>query len=450
MDSSRNSGNREQAVSVASFPRACVVNLGCRVNRVECDWMESALIEAGCVLVPEDQADLIAINTCAVTGEAQAKTRKAVRRAASMPRQPLVAVTGCVANLFPQELSAIAPNVHILPKEGLVPAALALWHSQCRGDLARFDTADSAGQPLALGRLKRGVKVQDGCDNRCAYCIVWKARGVPQSVDPVNVEHQVRSVLADGAKEVELTGINLGRYGFTSAEGAVLDLAGLLDRIAPLARKAGAIVRASSVEPPEVTPTLVETMARNADVICAHLHLPLQAGCSATLARMGRRYDVDGFAHSVALLRDALPQASITTDVIVGFPGETNGDFEESLAFCEAMGFSKMHVFRFSARPGTEAATLANQVPADISRERSERMRRLGERLRFADAVRRAGNIEPVLVERLLPNGLGWGTTASFHDVEVSSHGEDPLVPGLYRALLAAPTGQTAVLRAEI
>ncbi len=419
-------------------PRVCVVNLGCRVNRVESDWMESAFRESGCRLVSEEEADVVAVNTCAVTGEAQAKTRKAVRHAAALPHHPLVVVTGCVANLFPSELESLGENVHVVAsKEGLVPSALDLWG---------FDRPLGHG-PLCgesrsgvSGRLKRGVKVQDGCDNRCTYCIVWRARGVPVSMDPANIESQVRRVLDEGAREVELTGINLGRYRFAQGDGRMLGLGGLLHRLAPLARDAHAIIRASSVEPPEVTPDLVEAMAEHGDVVCAHLHLPLQSGCSATLARMGRRYDAEGFARAVDLLRGSLPHASVSTDVIVGFPGETDAEFAESLAFCESMAFSKIHTFRFSARPDTPAAAMPDKVPADVVRERSERLRTLGDALRAAEATARVGTVEPVLVERVA-NGIGRGTSASFHDVVVTPQGTETLGPGLWACRILSVGG---------
>lgn len=414
-------------------PNVCVINLGCRVNRVESDWMEVAFLDAGCALVPEDDADIVVINTCAVTGEAQAKTRKAVRRAVGLPRRPLVVATGCVANLFPDELRSLGSSVHVLPaKDTLVQRVAELWLQSCREGDGAPAPCPSRRLPAGAGRLKRGVKIQDGCDNRCTYCIVWRARGVPRSVDPALVERQVCAVLDQGAREVELTGINLGRYRFPDSGGDALELGGLLGRLAPLAREAGAVLRASSVEPPEVTPSLVQAMANNADVVCAHMHLPLQSGCSATLQRMGRRYDAAGFERAVDLAREALPALSISTDVIVGFPGETDGEFADSLAFCEGIGFSKIHAFRFSARPDTPAATMDGQVEPEVVHERSERLRMVGERLRRADALSRIGSTERVLVERLLPDGRGWGTSTSFHDVAV----EGPLEPGLYSAKL--------------
>ena len=486
-------------------PHVCVVNLGCRVNRVESDWMESSFVQSGAVLCADDEADIIAINTCAVTGEAQAKTRKAVRRAASLPKHPLVAVTGCVANLFPAELEAIGDNVRVLPaKLALVEDALGEWgrlnasaakeplgtsllkqssplcgcgtrdeaprgssldgnppishagsldaHAQSHSsqqdsvpsfghdDLARVenvssgavpqarsaegclstkDTLSAPGGSHAVFRARRGVKVQDGCDNKCTYCIVWRARGKSLSTPYSLIEKQVRQVLSEGALEVDLTGINLGRYASVDEQGESLDLAGLIERLVPLIREHGALLRASSIEPPEVTPELVAAFARNVDCVAPHFHLPLQAGSTRVLHRMGRRYNAEQFLEKVVLIREALPSAAISTDIIVGFPGETEEDFQETLALSEKAAFSKIHAFRFSARPDTPAACMPDQIAPEVIRERSERLRLLADRLRHDDAARRIGTVEPVLIEQIDEAGNACGTTASHHEVVI-------------------------------
>ena len=472
-------------------PHVCVVNLGCRVNRVESDWMESSFVQSGAVLCAEDEADIIAINTCAVTGEAQAKTRKAVRRAASLPKHPLVAVTGCVANLFPAELEAIGDNVRVLPaKLVLVEEALGEWgrlnasatkeplgtslleqssplcgcgtrdeasspsqqeslQYMQRDSLARVESVSSGAVPQARSaedclstedtlstpgvhavfRARRGVKVQDGCDNKCTYCIVWRARGKSLSTPYSLIEKQVRQVLSEGALEVDLTGINLGRYCSVDEQGESLDLAGLIERLVPLIREHGALLRASSIEPPEVTPELVAAFARYADCVAPHFHLPLQAGSTRVLHRMGRRYNAEQFLEKVALIRDALPAAAISTDIIVGFPGETEEDFQETLTLSEKAAFSKIHAFRFSARPDTPAASMPDQIAPEVIRERSERLRVLADRLRHDDAARRIGTVEPVLIEQIDEAGNACGTTASHHEViiPVGEHGfEEP------------------------
>ena len=479
-------------------PHVCVVNLGCRVNRVESDWMESSFVQSGAVLCAEDEADIIAINTCAVTGEAQAKTRKAVRRAASLPKHPLVAVTGCVANLFPAELEAIGDNVRVLPaKLVLVEDSLRAWGElngsftgegedtsllkqssplcgrgtrdeasspsqqeslqyMQQDDLARVENVSSGAVPQprsgedclstedtfstsgshAVFRARRGVKVQDGCDNKCTYCIVWRARGKSLSTPYSLIEKQVRQVLSEGALEVDLTGINLGRYASVDEQGASLDLAGLIECLVPLIREHGALLRASSIEPPEVTPELVAAFARNADCVAPHFHLPLQAGSTRVLHRMGRRYNAEQFLEKVVLIREALPSAAISTDIIVGFPGETEEDFQETLALSEKAAFSKIHVFRFSARPDTPAAGMSDQIAPEVIRERSERLRVLADRLRHDDAARRIGTVEPVLIEQIDAAGNACGTTASHHEVVIPAgeHGFEG--PTLVQALV--------------
>ncbi len=455
--------------------KACVVNLGCKVNRIESDWMERSLSELGCEPAGEGSADIVVINTCAVTGEAEAKTRKAIRHAASLPQRPLVCVTGCVANLFPEEARALGERVNVVAdKANVAREALRLFDEQARvgaesaehGYLTPDSTASDVPIPAASDapavshgheastyetRLRRGVKVQDGCDNRCTYCIVWRARGPVRSTPLPEVERQVGTVLAEGAGEVVLSGINLGRYRDTAPDGAPIALDGLLRRVSDLTGKR-AIVRASSIEPPDVTPELARAMAELRGVVCPHLHLPLQSGCDATLARMGRTYDTKTFAATVEMVRAELPELSLSTDVIVGFPGETDEEFEQTLAFCREMRFSKMHVFRFSARPDTPAASMPNQVDPRVAQVRSERLRTLADELRAADAAARVGTVEPVLVERIAADGTARGTTASYHRavVESSRDASEPVAPGLARARIESYDPRTRLLRARV
>ena len=277
--------------------------------------------------------------------------------------------------------------------------------------------------------------MQDGCDNKCTYCIVWRARGKSLSTPYSLIEKQVRQVLSEGALEVDLTGINLGRYSSVDEHGESLDLAGLIERLVPLIREQGALLRASSIEPPEVTSELVAAFARNVGCVAPHFHLPLQAGSTRVLHRMGRRYNAEQFLEKVALIRDALPAAAISTDIIVGFPGETEEDFQETLALSEKAAFSKIHAFRFSARPDTPAASMPDQIAPEVIRERSERLRVFAERLRRADAARRVGTVEPVLIEQIDEAGNACGTTASHHEVVIPAgeHGfEGPVLVCAY------------------
>lgn len=463
-----------------SAARACVVNLGCKVNRIESDDIERSLHEFGCELVDEADAQLVVVNTCAVTGEAQAKTRQAVRRAAWLPQRPLVCVTGCVANLFPEELAKLGERVVVVTdKQAVAATALASLASEgpAAGECPQAPAVPAAAPipetlapeapeppaptvahgheaPTYETRLRRGVKVQDGCDNRCTYCIVWRARGASRSVALPQIEGQVRQLLAEGACEIVLSGINLGRYLWhdpNRPEDGPLTLDGLLRRVAHITGER-ALVRISSVEPPEVTPALAQAMAELRGHVCPHLHLPLQSGCDATLARMGRTYDTAGFARVVATVRAALPELSLSTDVIVGFPGETEEEFEQTLAFCRQMRFSKMHVFRFSARPDTPAASMPDPVDPRVAHERSVRLRALADELRAQDARSRVGTVEPVLVERTGPDGSARGTTASYHRVrlEPAAPASPSPAPGLtHDARLVTYDERTHLLLAQ-
>ena len=403
--------------------RVAFANLGCRVNRVELDAMALRLQEAGARIVSQREADAIVINTCAVTGEAQAKTRKAIRHAAALPRRPLVVATGCVASLFADELRSLAEGVVVEADKRRVPQRL-LEEMAARGVAARPTDDGSAVQAgtTPTGRTRPGIKIQDGCDNRCTYCIVWKARGASRSVDANQVLAEVRAAQARGAREVVLTGINLGSYRQPVGEGPDLGLPGLLRKL--LSQTDVERIRLSSIEPPDVTEDLVATMADAGQRIAPFLHVCLQSGCDRTLRQMGRVYDTRSYARVVELARAYLPGLALGTDLIVGFPGETDEDFAQSLAFCERMAFARMHVFRYSPRPGTPAAVREDQVAPSVSARRSAEMLRLAARMRRDQAARRVGSEELVVVQY-----PGRGVSGGLFDVLVDDvHPIDALV----------------------
>ena len=375
--------------------------------------MALELERSGAVLVPEREAGVIIVNTCAVTGEAEAKTRKAVRHAASLPGQPLVIATGCVANLFADEISALASNVRVERDKAAVAAlaASALGLEQGCGAPVPCDA------PTPTGRTRPGIKIQDGCDNRCTYCIVWRARGAARSMPPEKVLAAVRAAQERGAHEVVLTGINLGSYRAASEGGDELGLPGLLDLL--LTKTDVERIRLSSIEPPDVTDELCRTMAAAGERVAPFLHVCLQSGCDETLRRMARVYRTDAFRRVVETAREHLPHLALGTDLIVGFPGETDDDFERSLEFCREMRFSKMHVFRYSRRPGTPAATMAGQVDPHVMAERGERARALADEMRLAEARRQVGFRDLVVVQY-----PGRGVSGGLFDVLL-----DPSVP---------------------
>ena len=260
------------------------------------------------------------------------------------------------------------------------------------------------------GRTRPGIKIQDGCDNRCTFCIVWKARGRSRSVPVERVLADVRAAQQRGAHEVVLTGINLGNY-HGSREGATTQsLPELLQTI--LGETDVERIRLSSIEPPEVTDELLATMAAAGERIAPFLHICLQSGCDRSLREMGRLYDSAFFADVVRRTREAVPDMLLGTDLIVGFPGETDEDFAQSLAFCERMAFSRMHVFRYSKRPGTEAAERSDQVHPEVIARRSDAMIELAERMRLEQARARVGQEELVVVQ-----DRGRGVSGGLFDV---------------------------------
>lgn len=413
-------------VPPGDVPGVALVNLGCRVNRVELDLMASELERAGVPLVDEGEAAAVVVNTCAVTAEAEAKTRKAVRRAAQAAHAPLVVATGCVASLFADELAALAPNVVVEKDKGRVAALVLeeLGVPSC----GVGDAGALAQAPTPTGRTRPGIKVQDGCDNRCTYCIVWRARGAARSLEPARVVEAVRAAQARGAREVVLTGINLGSYRASDERGRELRLPGLLELL--LERTDVERVRLSSIEPPDVTPELCSVMAGAGERIAPFLHVCLQSGCDETLRRMARVYRTDLFRRVCETAREAVAGMALGTDLIVGFPGETDDEFERSLAFCREMGFARMHVFRYSRRPGTPAATMPDQVGARESAERSRRARELAAEMRLERARELVGSEDLVVVQY-----PGRGVSGGLFDVEV-----DPALPvdSLVRVRLAS------------
>lgn len=380
-----------------------VVNLGCKVNRVESDDFTAALLSHGGKAVDAASADLVIVNTCTVTGEAEKKTRKAVRGALRANDHARVIVTGCAAAIAPEVFEAMDARVQVVPK-GSMMGLLAPEGSS-------FEPHGAAPQ-LRVGDefpTRVGIKVQDGCNNACTYCIVHVARGRAWSRPAEEIVSEAVRLAQAGVHEIVLTGINLGSYTF---EG--MTLAGLLRRLLD-ATEGNVRFRISSVEPRDVHDDLIELMAQADGRICRHLHLPLQSGSSKVLKEMARPYKASYFADLVDRLYDAMPMLSLSTDVIVGFPGETEDDFQETVAMAKRCRFSKMHIFRYSMREGTPAARRVDQVDPVVKANRAKRLEEVARTLREADRVRREGTVELALVET-----SGVATTESYHEVHVS------------------------------
>lgn len=404
-----------------------VVNLGCKVNRVEADGFERLLAERGGIPVPENAADLVIVNTCTVTGEAEKKTRKAVRHALSAAAAAEVVVTGCATEIDASTYDAMGDRVTVVPKAGMAlyleeGAFLSQLseHSASSPGPRRPDQSVEGVEPKdpaffrpTDGRTRIGIKVQDGCDNACTYCIVHVARGRATSRPAEEVVAEAVALAQTGVREIVLTGINLGSY-----DDGGTDLADLCRRLlSATAALHGAgeppcRFRIGSIEPMDVTGEFVSLLAEAEGRICRHLHLPLQSGSSRVLREMARPYDAHEFRQLADFLHASVPSIALTTDIIVGFPGETDEDFEDTCALVRHVGFSKIHVFPYSKREGTPAAARADQVPPEVKAARAARLRALSDELAAADRASRAGTVELALVET--PEVA---TTESYHEV---------------------------------
>jgi len=407
------------------------VTLGCKVNQTESEAIAGQLASAGVSAVAGDApASVIVINTCTVTAEADVKARKAIRRALELPGEPRVIVTGCLATIDPEGVASLGDRVTVEPDKARVAAAAL--------EGVALDTAgrrDAAAVPVRDHRRARvQVKVQDGCDAYCAYCIVPFARGVPRSIAAADVLAEVARLHAEGVGEVVLTGINIGRY-----DDGGLGLSGLVERVVATGVRR---LRISSIEPEDLTPGLLDAMRHPA--VARHLHVPLQSGCDVTLSTMGRRYDTARYADVVAGARAALPGAAVTTDLLVGFPGESDEHFERTLAFVRQIGPARLHVFRYSARPGTVAAALPDQVPAPVRAARSVTARALGDELTREWASTLVGSNADVLVERVA-GGRAEGTSSEYVRVSFSvPDGAWVAVGDIERVAVAASEGAVA------
>jgi threonylcarbamoyladenosine tRNA methylthiotransferase MtaB len=388
-------------------------SLGCKLNQAETELISRKLAQAGYELVSSDtKTDIYILNTCTVTHIADRKSRHLLRRAHRRNPEALVVATGCYAERAPEELKRVE-GVNLVLDNG---DKWCLEQILAENGLAGEPTYGQEGLPdrYVNFRTRAFIKVQDGCSLACAYCIVPLVRGRELSLPAEEVLGEVRERVTQGYREVVLTGVRIGAYGDNG-----VGLKGLLERI--LEETGVERLRLSSLQPQEISAELLNLFADGR--LCPHLHLCLQSGSDSVLRRMRRSYSVADYEEVVSLIRANVPEVAITTDVMVGFPGETEAEFEESLGFCQRMEFARIHVFSYSRRCGTEAARLPNQVSDRVKKERSQRMLRL--------AGKSAGNFHQRFLGRTLSvlfeqrsNGVWSGLTANYIKVYTRS-GED-------------------------
>jgi threonylcarbamoyladenosine tRNA methylthiotransferase MtaB len=378
-----------------------ITTLGCKINQFESAAMTEALEQDGFRIVPFSQtADVYVINSCTVTAKTDAESRRLIRRASRLNPAARVVVTGCYAQMAGDELLKI-PEVSMVlgnsEKRGIADFLRGLGDEQKSvvSDISLQRSGDSAPLESFAEHTRAFLQVQNGCNARCAYCIVPFARGASRSVAPQEALDGMASFAAKGFKEIVLTGIHLGGYGLDLVPPT--DLLGLL----MLAEKSGVVqrLRIGSVEPTELPLELINFMA-GSPMVCPHLHLPLQSGSDGVLSRMNRGYTTELYRQVVDSLVQAIPEICIGTDVIAGFPGETEEEFAETHRFLESLPLAYLHVFPFSPRPGTPAAEMTPQIHSKVTKERAEALRLLSERKKQAYAAGFVGRELQVLVQK--------------------------------------------------
>jgi threonylcarbamoyladenosine tRNA methylthiotransferase MtaB len=401
-------------------------SLGCRLNQSEIETLARQIMAAGHVVVGDPvQADVCMVNTCAVTDTAERKSRRRVQALNRANPKADIAAIGCCATLIPQCCADWPGVAWVVPNaEKEQTTEIVFPRSSCR----------ETGKRIAPRRTRAFVKVQDGCDNHCTYCIVRLLRGSSRSRPVAEVVAEVQALAEAGFHEVVLTGVNLGSYGrdLGLPNGLYTLVANLLNHT-DLPR-----LRLSSLEPWDLDEAFFSLW--NNPRLCRQLHLPLQAGCDETLRRMGRRIKVAEFALLVETARAAIPGLAVTTDVIVGFPGEDEAAFRASHDFVTAMEFARLHVFSYSPRPGTAAARLPGRVPCEVREARAHKMRETGRDMESRFRQQFVGQGMMVLWEHRRRDGLWPGLTDNYLRVVTHAAGDlhNTLTPTL---ILAARNG---------
>jgi len=426
------SGERKGIVKKVAF-----YTLGCKVNQYETEAMAEAFENAGYELVDfEQKADVYVINTCTVTGLSSRKSRQAIRRAKQINPKAVVAAVGCYPQTAMEEVEKI-PEVDIIAGTSdrlMVPAYVEDFLAgkgriSAVGNIMQKHTFEDIRIEKYKGRQRAFMKIQDGCSQYCSYCIIPYARGPIRSRPPEEVLGEVQKLVEAGFKEVVLTGIHIASYGrdLLSPDGTrgsfrLLDLIREIHEVEGIER-----IRIGSVEPTMITEEFVSEASR-LEKLCPHYHISLQSGCDETLARMNRKYTTADYRKAVEMLREKIPDVAVTTDVMVGFPGETDEEFEKTFRFLETIRFAKMHVFKYSPRKGTPAASFSDQVDGSVKEARSARVIELSDRCALEFNKRFVDREMPVLYEQEMKDmkGIYEGLTPNY--IRVLSRGNNEVV----------------------
>ena len=409
--------------------------LGCKLNFSESSTLAREFERGGYLRVePSEATDVAVINSCSVTEHADKKCRNIIRKIHRRNPNAIIAVTGCYAQLKPEDIAKIEGVNIVLGNndkgdlyrrvEELRETTNTEVYSCSVEEMTRFFAAYSSGE-----RTRSFLKVQDGCDYKCAYCTIHYARGHSRNIPIADIVAEAREIVAAGQKEIVITGINTGDFGRTTGE-KFIDLLRALDEVEGVER-----YRISSIEPNLITDEIIELCAKSSKFV-PHFHIPLQSGSTHILGLMRRRYTADRYRERIAKIREMMPDAFLGVDVIVGFPGEGEEEFMETYRLLEEVGASFLHIFPFSERPGTPAVDMPNKVQPRISTERAQRLEALSDRLHKAFAERYLGSEREVLFESTDRNGLMYGYTDNY--LRVSAPYDTALINNICRVRLVA------------
>ncbi len=366
--------------------RVAFHTLGCKVNQYETEAMEELFQKNGYSIVGEEEkADIYVINTCTVTNLSDRKSRQFIRKSKKINNESLVAVVGCYSQVSPEEVEKIEGVDVIIgtsERNQIVQLCERAKKSSEKINVVRSIKTYKEFEKINIDEIKSKtrafLKIQDGCNQFCSYCIIPYARGPIRSREYQDIEKEAEKLAIAGFKEIVLSGIHVASYGKDLKRESLREVIEKISKIEGIQR-----IRLSSVEPNLIDDEFMKTMTSSKNV-CDHFHLSLQSGSDSVLSRMNRKYTTEEFMEKVEIIRKYMPQAGITTDIIVGFPGETDEEFNETMNFVKAVGFSRIHVFKYSPRKGTPAASMDGQIHGDVKSKRSEELIKLGEELAIA------------------------------------------------------------------
>jgi threonylcarbamoyladenosine tRNA methylthiotransferase MtaB len=429
---------RKVNLVIEMIRKAAFYTLGCKVNQYETEAVIDIFIDNGYQIVDfSEKADLYIVNSCTVTNEAARKTRQIARRAKRSAPESIVAIVGCYTQAFPDEVSEIEEIDFVMGSnnkaEILNKAEEMMAEGSTDHKIKEYSKLRDY-EELELKRLsnttRANVKIEDGCNQFCSYCIIPYARGPVRSRKKEDVVAEIRRLSQQRVKEIILTGTHLGAYGSDKGNSkALTELMRSLTELKELKR-----VRLSSIEGTEIDREMIDLIAEE-EIFCPHLHLPLQSGSDQILEAMNRPYTVAEFKKTIAELRERIPELAVTTDVIVGFPGETEETFAETMKVVEEIGFSKVHVFPYSAREGTPAAEM-EQINGNIIKEYSKKLRLLNESLMLAYQEQFIGQEKEVLIEEVRDHKTDLLTGYTDNYLKVLLAGSDKLKNQLVKVKL--------------